>query len=170
MLLDLNCEAPLPGPYESWRYRTYPFLFLNYELQCYRNESGNGLKVSFFCLIYTEAPQYSLRQHNVTIADGSESTLWCPVHGSPAPQIVWLKDGQLLQNSTSVMYKLYAWQAKEEPYFCSAKNSFGSTKFIALLVIKQSKLESLLAVFKLYVYSFLFGTNLGKTMQLSSLI
>jgi len=68
---------------------------------------------------------------------GQQSPLWCQAQGAPAPIIAWLKDGKLLQNSTSVIYNLTSYNDKGN-YTCVARNFFGVAT-MAISVDKQRK-------------------------------
>ena len=46
------------------------------------------------------------------------SSLWCPAQGAPAPVIVWRKNGTVVQNSTSVQYKLNITGENNDDYSC----------------------------------------------------
>ena len=68
---------------------------------------------------------------------GYVTTLWCQAQGAPAPVITWIKNGKLLQNTTSVTYKPE--RNAEGVYRCLANNFFGSTQSKTLKVVRQGK-------------------------------
>ena len=67
-----------------------------------------------------ETTQYALVNHS--------SFLWCPAEGAPAPFIVWRKNGIIVQNSTSVRYKMDIVKENEEKFSCEVKNEDQVTK------------------------------------------
>lgn len=63
------------------------------------------------------------------------SFLWCPVEGAPAPFIVWRKNGIIVQNSTSIRYKLDTVKENKETFSCEVqKNDQVLKKELALYV------------------------------------
>ena len=56
------------------------------------------------------------------------SYLWCPAEGAPAPFIVWRKNGIIVQNSTSIRYKLDIAKGNKETFSCEVKNNNQVTK------------------------------------------
>ena len=51
------------------------------------------------------------------------SFLWCPAEGAPAPFIVWRKNGIIVQNSTSIRYKLDTVKENKESFSCEVQNN-----------------------------------------------
>ena len=49
------------------------------------------------------------------------SNLWCPVKGAPAPYIVWRKDGDVVQNSTSITFQLNVTSGNNANYSCEVR-------------------------------------------------
>ena len=49
------------------------------------------------------------------------SNLWCPVKGAPAPYIVWRKDGDVVQNSTSITFELNITSKNDVNYSCEVR-------------------------------------------------
>ncbi|CAH3139380.1 unnamed protein product, partial [Pocillopora meandrina] len=65
------------------------------------------------------------------------SSLWCPAKGAPAPVIVWRKNGTVVQNSTSVQYKLNITGENNDDYSCEANTQDVSDKKRIRLVIER---------------------------------
>ena len=89
------------------------------------------LKMLYYSL-FTEPPSFQSKLENVTILSYSRSKMYllCQAQRGPAPVITWYKtrDGislQMLQNSTSVVYK-YDPNSPLDEVKCVASNSFGS--------------------------------------------
>ena len=47
--------------------------------------------------------------------------MWCPVKGAPAPYIVWRKDGDVVQNSTSITFELNITSKNNVNYSCEVR-------------------------------------------------
>ena len=63
------------------------------------------------------------------------SSLWCPAQGAPAPVIVWRKNGTVVQNSTSVQYKLNITGENNDDYSCEVnKQEVFGKKRIRLVI------------------------------------
>ena len=67
-----------------------------------------------------QSTQFVLASHS--------SYLWCPAEGAPAPFIVWRKNGIIVQNSTSIRYKLDIVKGNKETFSCEVKNNNQVTK------------------------------------------
>ena len=65
------------------------------------------------------------------------SSLWCPAEGAPAPFIVWRKTGVIVQNSTSVRYKLDIVKGNKETFSCEVKNKDHVTKKDLVLLMQS---------------------------------
>ncbi|CAH3165141.1 unnamed protein product, partial [Pocillopora meandrina] len=65
------------------------------------------------------------------------SSLWCPAQGAPAPFIVWRKNGIMVQNSTSVKYKLTITEENNNKYSCEVKTQDGFDKGEIRLVVER---------------------------------
>ena len=109
-----------------------------------------------YCSLSTESPKFQSKVENVTVLSSSWSSLLCQAKRGPAPVITWYKsrDGitlQMLQNSTSVIYK-YKMQSRLDEVKCVARNSFGSDDK-RLLVNTQgiSQLCHLFCVFIIFI-------------------
>ena len=63
------------------------------------------------------------------------SSLWCLAQGAPAPVIVWRKNGIVVQNSTSVKYKLTITEGNN--YSCEVKRQDGFDKKEISLVMES---------------------------------
>ena len=67
------------------------------------------------------------------------SSLWCPVEGGPAPHIVWRKNGVIVQNSTSVRYRLtISKEEKNSNYSCEV-NAHGAVDQKNISLVIESK-------------------------------
>jgi len=51
------------------------------------------------------------------------SFLWCLAEGAPAPDIVWRKNGLVVQNSTSVRYSIGVVKRSKDNHSCEVRNS-----------------------------------------------
>ena len=47
--------------------------------------------------------------------------MWCPVKGAPAPYIVWRKDGDPVQNSTSITFQHKITSKNNVNYSCEVR-------------------------------------------------
>ena len=47
--------------------------------------------------------------------------MWCPVKGAPAPYIVWRKDGDSVQNSTSITFQHKITSKNNVNYSCEVR-------------------------------------------------
>ncbi|KAJ7385562.1 hypothetical protein OS493_015141 [Desmophyllum pertusum] len=65
------------------------------------------------------------------------SFLWCPAEGAPAPVIFWRKNGIVVQNTTSVRYKLDIVKGNNVTYSCEVKNKDKLTKKEFVLYIES---------------------------------
>ena len=65
------------------------------------------------------------------------SSLWCPAQGAPAPVIVWRKNGTVVQNSTSVQYKLNITGENNDDYSCEVNTQDVFDKKRIRLVIES---------------------------------
>ncbi|KAJ7385570.1 hypothetical protein OS493_015151 [Desmophyllum pertusum] len=94
--------------------------------------------------------KYTSKQMNVTVAPvltqvkttqfvlyNHSSFLWCPAEGAPAPVIFWRKNGIVVQNTTSVRYKLRIVKGNNVTYSCEVKNKDQLTKKEFVLYIER---------------------------------
>ena len=65
------------------------------------------------------------------------SFLWCPAEGAPAPNIVWRKNGIVVQNSTSVKYNLTLMKETKDNYSCEVTSQGNWTKKNLVLLIER---------------------------------
>ena len=101
---------------------------------CIKCKNTTFFKISFFfsvppVLCKVKTPQYVL--HN------RSSYLWCPAEGAPAPFIIWRKNGIIVQNSTSIKYKLNILKGNKETFSCEVKNYVQVTKKKVVLYIES---------------------------------
>ncbi|KAJ7385625.1 hypothetical protein OS493_015213 [Desmophyllum pertusum] len=94
--------------------------------------------------------KYTAKQMNVTVAPvliqvkttqfvlyNHSSFLWCPTEGAPAPVIFWRKNGNVVQNTTSVRYNLGIVKGNNVTYSCEVKNNDQLTKKELVLFIER---------------------------------
>ena len=72
------------------------------------------------------------------------SSLWCSAQGAPAPHIVWKKNGIVVQNSTSVRYRLTITEENKDKYSCEVKRQDDFDKKEIVHII-ECKLAAFLA-------------------------
>ena len=101
------------------------------------------LSVSVPCLFITESfistvtPNLNM-VNTVQFARHNQSPfLWCPAEGAPAPRIIWRKNEIVVQNSTSIRYKL-AVDGTKDNYSCEV-NSHGNLTKKELVVLIESE-------------------------------
>ncbi|PFX13920.1 hypothetical protein AWC38_SpisGene21961 [Stylophora pistillata] len=75
--------------------------------------------------------QYVLFNHH--------QSLWCPAQGAPAPVIVWRENGTVVQNSTSVLYRLTITGENSDNYSCEVNTQDGFEKKEIRLVIEKTQ-------------------------------
>ncbi|KAJ7385569.1 hypothetical protein OS493_015148 [Desmophyllum pertusum] len=116
------------------------------------NGSHMWLKFHSYRSYYNDSfhVKYTSKQMNVTVAPvliqvkttqfvlyNQSSFLWCPAEGAPAPVIFWRKNGTVVQNTTSVRYKLRIVKGNNETYSCEVKNNDQLTKKEFVLYIES---------------------------------
>ena len=89
----------------------------------------------------------------MALLEHCSQSLLCQAGGAPAPRITWSKNGEVLQNSTSVTYTP-RWHSKSGNYSCRASNFNGSdtktllvhteSEYILLLFNTQCKVKMLI--------------------------
>jgi len=107
----------------------------------------HGLPEKYFHISYTAKPM------NVTVTPvlaqvetkqfvlyNQTSFLWCLAEGAPAPDIVWRKNGLVVQNSTSVRYSMEIVKRSNDNYSCEVmKNDEETTKEEFVLSIERCR-------------------------------
>ena len=89
-------------------------------------------------------------------------SLLCQAGGTPAPRIMWSKNGRVLQNSTSVIYTP-RWHSKSGNYTCRASNFNGSdtktilvhteSEYMLLLFTEQKRKDAKCTLDKIKFFS-----------------
>ncbi|KAJ7335967.1 hypothetical protein OS493_013331 [Desmophyllum pertusum] len=123
----LNQSANLLGVFcEFYKDKEYVF-----------RSSGRHMWLKFHEYHYIDHDvKYTTKQMNVTVPPvliqvkttqfllfNHSSFLWCPAEGAPAPIIFWRKGGIVVQNSTSVRYKLGIVTGNNVTYSCEVKSN-----------------------------------------------
>ncbi|CAH3103883.1 unnamed protein product [Pocillopora meandrina] len=102
---------------------------------------GAGFEASFKAkpLKTGDSPSFGVAEETVALLEHCSQSLLCQAGGAPAPRITWSKNGEVLQNSTSVTYTP-RWHSKSGNYTCRASNFNGSdTKTILVHTEKCSR-------------------------------
>ena len=94
------------------------------------------LVISFICFVPVE-PNLDKVAKTQFVLFNQTSSLWCPAQGAPAPFIVWRKNGIMVQNSTSVKYKLTITEENNNKYSCEVKTQDGFDKGEIRLVVES---------------------------------
>ena len=76
------------------------------------------------------------------------SSLWCPAEGGPAPNIVWRKNGAVIQNSTSVRYRLTITEEGNNTNYSCEVDSHGGLDKKNISVVVEGKFVKLYFYFK----------------------
>jgi len=69
------------------------------------------------------------------------SFLWCLAEGAPAPDIVWRKNGLVLQNSTNVRYSMGIVKTSNDNYSCEVRKNEQETMNEEFVLSVESELE-----------------------------
>ena len=81
--------------------------------------------IDYFICLLTDSPSFGVAEETVALLEHCSQSLLCQAGGAPAPRITWSKNGEVLQNSTSVTYTP-RWHSKSGNYTCRASNFNGS--------------------------------------------
>ena len=92
------------------------------------NSFGLQLVTCLFFFFFSVAPVLHKLETTQYVLQNHSSFLLCPAEGAPAPFIVWRKNGIIVQNSTSVRYKLDIVKENKEKFSCEIKNEDQVTK------------------------------------------
>ena len=104
-----------------------------------------GIKMMIFLFSFSVAPVLHKVKTTQYVLQNHSSFLWCPAEGAPAPFIVWRKNGMIVQNSTSIRYKLDV-KGTEAAFSCEVKNKDQVTKK-ELVVYTESEFLNFLRIF-----------------------
>nr|XP_051696750.1 hemicentin-2 isoform X2 [Oryctolagus cuniculus] len=100
----------------------------DYECQA-TNEAGSASRRAKLVVYVPPSIREDGRKANVSGMAGQSLTLECDANGSPAPEIVWLKDGQLIPEEGS--HRLHFPRIREADsglYSCRAENQAGTAQ------------------------------------------
>ncbi|XP_022810542.1 slit homolog 1 protein-like [Stylophora pistillata] len=99
----------------------------------FRNSSYEGKAINGTVL----ANLTGVAQTQFVLLDHS-SSLWCPAEGGPAPHIVWRINGTVVQNSTSVRYRLNITEEERIANYSCEVDSNGLLKRKNITLIVES--------------------------------
>ncbi|XP_028979978.2 immunoglobulin superfamily DCC subclass member 3 isoform X2 [Esox lucius] len=111
---------------------------------CAANKPGTRVRRTAQGRLVVQAPaEFVLPPQSISRPVGTTAIFTCQAQGDPAPQLTWLKNGQILEaggnvklrnnNSTLTIYGIS--QEDEAIYQCIAENSAGSTQASARLTV-----------------------------------
>ncbi|PFX15442.1 Bone morphogenetic protein 1, partial [Stylophora pistillata] len=127
-------------------------VYCGYHVTAIRRSSGQSLWLNFThpdryyyssgsnysgkALNETAEPNLNLVSETQFVLLNHSSSLWCPSEGGPAPYIVWRKNGVIVQNSTSVRYRLTITDKENESNYSCEVNAHGrrDQKKISLVI------------------------------------
>ena len=90
----------------------------------YRNDEFFFHKKFFvLCTLFSVAPVLLKVKTTQFVLLNRSSFLWCPAKGAPAPLIIWRKNGIIVQNSTSIRYKLGIVKENKDTFSCEVKKN-----------------------------------------------
>ena len=99
----------------------------------------------YFCLVSSNLKRVAQTQF---VLFNHSSSLWCPAEGGPAPHIVWRKNGAIIQNSTSVRYRLTITEEENNTNYSCEVDGHGGLDKKNISLIVESKFVKLYFYFK----------------------
>lgn len=104
-------------------------------------------KINFLKLLSTDAPEIEVERESVNSGKGYDAELVCIVHAEPKANVIWYKDGRIIESDRHVTEErqkhywiLHLKQVQESDfgnYSCVANNSRGRSNKSIYLTGKQ---------------------------------
>lgn len=78
----------------------------------------------FMMFFFLDPPSVTTQPSDKTVIENEEATLHCKAIGNPVPEIIWLKDGDIVGSGETL--NIGALRRHSGKYWCSADNGLGA--------------------------------------------